>query len=36
MKLLNAPIKYIAIENPIQSKIYEIPKYNQIIQPYEH
>lgn len=35
MKLLNAPIKYIAVENPIQSKIFEIPKYSQIIQPYQ-
>ena len=34
MQLLNAPIKYIAIENPIQSLIFNIPKYDQIIEPY--
>jgi len=36
MKLYNAPIKYICIENPIPSKIYNLPKYSQIIQPYQH
>lgn len=36
MKLWNAPINYIAIENPIPSKIYWLPDYTQIIQPYEH
>lgn len=35
-KLLNAPIKYITIENPIQSKIFWIRRYDQVIQPYEH
>jgi hypothetical protein len=35
MDLYNAPIKRIAVENPIASKIYELPKYNQIIQPYQ-
>lgn len=34
MKLFNAPIKKIALENPIQSTVYGIPKYSQIIQPY--
>ena len=34
MKLLNAPIDKICIENPVQSKIFNIPKYNQIIEPY--
>jgi hypothetical protein len=34
MKLLNAPIKRICIENPVQSKIFNIPKYNQVIEPY--
>ena len=34
MKLMNAPIDRIAIENPIQSKIYWIRKYDQTIQPY--
>ena len=36
LNLLNANIKKIAIENPISSKIFELPKYSQIIQPYEH
>lgn len=36
MKLWNAPIKYIAIENPIPSKIFNLPSYTQFIQPYEH
>ena len=36
MKLLNCGIPKIAIENPIPSLVYELPKYNQIIQPYEH
>lgn len=35
MKLLNAPIKYIAVENPVQSKIFGIPTYTQTIQPYQ-
>lgn len=35
LSLLNAPIEKIAVENPIQSKVYEIPKYTQIIQPYQ-
>lgn len=34
MKLLNAPIDKIAVENPVQSTIYGIPKYHQSIQPY--
>jgi len=34
MKLLNAPIKRIAVENPIQSKVFGIPKYHQTIEPY--
>lgn len=36
LKLWNAPINYIAVENPIPSKIYELPQYAQFIQPYEH
>lgn len=35
MDLLEAPIKMIVIENPIQSTIFNIPKYNQIIEPYQ-
>lgn len=30
----NAPIKKIAIENPIPSGVYRLPEYNQIVQPY--
>lgn len=35
MKLLNANIKFIAVENPIPHKIFEMPKESQRIQPYE-
>lgn len=34
MKLLNANIPRICVENPIQATIFEIPKYTQIIQPW--
>jgi len=36
VKLLNAPIEKICIENPIPSKIYCLPDYTQTIQPWEH
>jgi hypothetical protein len=35
MALFNAPIKKICIENPIPSRIFMLPPYNQTIQPYE-
>lgn len=35
LEFLNAPIEKIAVENPIPSGVYRMPKYNQIIQPYE-
>ena len=35
MALLNADCPKIAIENPTPSKIYELPKPSQIIQPYQ-
>lgn len=35
IKLLNAPIDKIAIENPVPSKIYDLPVHTQIIQPYQ-
>jgi len=35
MKLLNANIPHIMVENPVASKIFKLPKYNQIIQPYQ-
>jgi len=36
LKLLNAPIKYIAVENPTPLKVVELPKHSQAIQPYEY
>ncbi|MDO8303924.1 MAG: hypothetical protein Q7T18_11850 [Sedimentisphaerales bacterium] len=33
-KLWNAPIRKIVIENPVPSKIFGLPRYDQIIQPY--
>lgn len=36
MKFYEADCERIAIENPIPSKIYELPPYTQIIQPYEY
>lgn len=35
MKLLNAPIDKICVENPLPSKIFNLPKHNQVIQPYQ-
>ena len=35
MKLFNAPINFIAIENPTPLKIIQLPKHTQVIQPYE-
>jgi len=34
MKLLNANISYIAIENPVPHKVFDMPKETQIIQPH--
>lgn len=36
MKFYEADCDRIAIENPIPSKIYGLPPYSQIIQPYEY
>lgn len=36
MKLLNAPISHIAVENPTPFKVVELPKPTQSIQPYEY
>jgi len=36
MNLLNADIPKICVENPVPSKMANLPKYDQIIQPYEH
>lgn len=35
MDLLNAPIDFIAIENPIPHKHAYLPKYDQLIQPWQ-
>lgn len=35
MKFLNADCDKVCVENPIPSKIYELPKYSQSIQPYQ-
>jgi len=35
MRLFNADIPCIVIENPVPSKVFDLPKYTQIIQPYE-
>ena len=36
MALYNADCEKIAVENPIPSKVFDMPKYTQIIQPYEY
>ena len=36
LKLRNADIDKICVENPIPSTIYELPHYTQCIQPFEH
>lgn len=36
MNFYNADCEHIAVENPIPSKVYELPSYTQIIQPYEY
>jgi hypothetical protein len=36
MKLYNANIPKIAVENPIPSRVFGLPQYNQTIQPYEY
>jgi hypothetical protein len=36
MNFYEADCQKIAIENPIPTRIYGLPKYNQIIQPYEY
>lgn len=35
LSFYNAQCNHIAIENPIPSKVFEMPPYSQIIQPYE-
>jgi len=36
MKLLNAPIQKICVENPLPSKIFNLPSWSQMIQPYQY
>ena len=36
MHFYNADCDKIVIENPIPSKVYELPPYSQTVQPYEH
>lgn len=36
MKFYNCQCKKVAIENPIPTGIFRLPKYTQIIQPYEY
>lgn len=36
MKFYNAECDHICVENPIPSRVYDMPEYTQIIQPYEH
>ena len=36
LKMLNADCDHIAVENPIPSKVFQLPPYSQIIQPYEY
>jgi hypothetical protein len=35
MALLTSPIPKICIENPVPSKVFQLPQFHQIIQPYE-
>lgn len=36
MTFLNANADRIAVENPIPSRVFRLPPYTQVIQPYEH
>jgi len=36
MKFLEADVSRICVENPIPSKVFELPPYTQFVQPYEH
>jgi len=36
MQLYNADCPFICVENPIPSTVFEMPRYSQIIQPYEY
>lgn len=36
MKFLNADCRHVAVENPLPMKVFNLPKYTQLIQPYEY
>ena len=36
MQILDSPCKKIAIENPVSSLVFKMPKHSQEVQPYEH
>ncbi len=36
MNFINAKCEHIVVENPIPSKVYELPPYSQAIQPYDY
>lgn len=36
MQFYNADAQKVCIENPIPSSVYRLPKYTQIVQPYEY
>ena len=36
MAIYNADCEKICVENPIPSKVFELPEYSQTVQPYEH
>jgi len=35
IKLLSSPIERICVENPLPSKVFDLPSHTQIIQPYQ-
>lgn len=36
LQFWNADCPRICVENPVPSRVYELPKYSQVIQPYEY
>jgi hypothetical protein len=36
MQFYNADIPKICVENPIPSKVFDMPRYSQFVQPWEH
>jgi hypothetical protein len=36
LQLLNAPIKYIAVENPVPLRVVDLPQCSQAVQPFEY